>query len=289
MNWASKAGIGLVGVAAVAIALASPSEAPKSGSVNAQEQTQTQIEAPNSVEEPSSPKRHKITVNLISPNDLKIKEGQRIKQGDVISDRTEARQQLEARKKQLEIAIAQLSLPMSQIASLPEPNFEQEEVALKKAQVELDLATKALEQAPELPFKQQWLNEDLRPEEIKQQAALKERQIKAAIAVESAVARLSEAKTRYQQQQYQHSIELAAQQTNLQKQQYDMASLMSQLQEVETKLGELVFLNPSPEPLFSRTISPPAGGGWEKKMKVTACARSFVGSFVGRGSALALG
>jgi multidrug resistance efflux pump len=51
---------------------------------------------------------------------------------------------------------------------------------------------------------------------------------------------LSEAKTRYQQQQYQHSIQLAAQQTNLQKQQYDVASLTSQLQDVETKLGELV-------------------------------------------------
>ena len=239
MNWANWAGIGLVGVAAVAIALASPTDPPTSGEVNAQEQTQTQTEAPNTVEEPQ-PKRHKITVNLISPNDLKIKEGQRIKQGDVISDRTEARQQLEARKKQLEIAIAQLSLPMSQIASLPEPNFEQEEIALKKAKVELELATKALKENPGLPFKQQWLNEDLRPEEIRRISALKEKQIKAAISVEAAIARLSEAKTRYQQQQYQHSIELAAQQTNLQKQQYDMASLMSQLQEVETKLGELV-------------------------------------------------
>jgi multidrug efflux pump subunit AcrA (membrane-fusion protein) len=238
MNWASWAGLGLVGVAAVAIALASPIEAPISGEVNATEQIQTQ--APEGVDEPSSPKRHQVTVNLVSPNDLKVKEGQRIKEGDVISDRTEARQQLEARKKQLEIAIAQLSLPMSQIASLPEPNFEQEEVALKKAKVELELATKVLSEAPELPFKQQWLNEDLRPEEIRRQAALKERQIKAAIAVESSIARLSEAKTRYQQQQYQHSIQLATQQTNLQKQQYDMASLMSQLQEVETKLGELV-------------------------------------------------
>jgi hypothetical protein len=106
MNWASKAGMGLVGVAAVAIALSSPSEALKSGSVNATEQTQTQTEAPNPVEEPSPPSRHKITVNLTNPNDLKIKKGQRIKQGDVISDRTEQRQQLEARKKQLEVAIA---------------------------------------------------------------------------------------------------------------------------------------------------------------------------------------
>jgi biotin carboxyl carrier protein len=237
---AGWSGIGLIGLATVIIGLASPSENSKSSSVNAQEQNQTPVIEQPQPKQPSSPKRHKITVNLTSMGDLKIKEGDRIQQGDIISDRTEQRQRLEAKKKQLEVAIAQMSLPLNPIASLPAPNLEAEEVALKKAKAELDLATKALEQAPELPFKQQWLNEDLRPEKIRQQAALKERQIKAAIAVEASVARMNETKTRYQQQQYQHSIQLAAQQTNLQKQQYDMASLTNQLQEIETKLDELV-------------------------------------------------
>ncbi|OKH10825.1 hypothetical protein NIES593_22750 [Hydrococcus rivularis NIES-593] len=227
--------MGFIGLAAVIIGLASPSENSKSSSVNAQEQNQAPV-----IEQSKQPKRHKITVNLTSMDDLKIKEGNRIQQGDIISDRTEQRQRLEAKKKQLEVAIAQMSLPLNPIASLPAPNLEAEEIALKKAKAELELATKALKEAPELPFKQQWLNEDLRPEKIRQQAALKERQIKAAIAVEASVARMSEAKTRYQQQQYQHSIQLAAQQTNLQKQQYDMASLTNQLQETETKLDELV-------------------------------------------------
>jgi multidrug efflux pump subunit AcrA (membrane-fusion protein) len=239
MNWASWAGIGLVGVAAVALALASPNEPPISGEVNAQEQTQTQTEAPNTVEEPQ-PKRHKITVNLTSPNDLKVKEGQRIQQGDVISDRTEQRQQLEARKKQLEVAIAQMSLPLNPIASLPAPNLDSEQVALKKATFQLEQATKALNEYPGIQFKDPWLREVFEPEKIKELASLKQRQLEASIAVEAALARLSEAKTRYQQEQYQHSIQLAAQQTNLQKQQYDLASLASQLQEVEEKLGELV-------------------------------------------------
>jgi HAMP domain-containing protein len=240
MNWASKAGMGLVGVAAVAIALASPNEPPISGEVNAQEQTQTQTEAPNPVKEPSQPSRHKIVVNLTSPNDLKVKEGQRIQQGDVISDRTEARQKLEAKKRHLEVAIAQMSLPLNPIASLPAPNLDAEQVALKKATFQLEQATKALNEYPGVQFKDPWLREVFEPEKIKELASLKQRQLEASIAVEAALARLSEAKTRYQQQQYQHSIQLAAQQTNLQKQQYDMASLMSQLQEVETKLGELV-------------------------------------------------
>jgi hypothetical protein len=51
---------------------------------------------------------------------------------------------------------------------------------------------------------------------------------------------LAEEKTRYKQQQYQHSIQLAAQEANLQKQQYELTSLVSQLQDTEKLLGELV-------------------------------------------------
>lgn len=53
------------------------------------------------------------------------------------------------------------------------------------------------------------------------------------------IARLSEEKTRYQQQQYQHSIQLAAQEANLQKQRYELTSLVSQLQDTEKLLGEM--------------------------------------------------
>jgi biotin carboxyl carrier protein len=238
MNWANWAGIGLVGVAAVAIALASPTESPTSGEANAQEQTQIPASAPNKLKESSQPKRHQITVNLTSTDDLKVKEGQKIEKGDVISDRTEARQQLEARKKQLTLAIQQLALPLNPVASLPLPNLDAEEVALKKAKFELNQATAALKNYPDfLPFREEWMN---KPEKVEKLATLKQRQLEASIKVEAALARLSEAKTRYQQQQYQHSIQLVAQQTNLQKQQYDMTSLMSQLQDVETKLSELV-------------------------------------------------
>ena len=124
------------------------------------------------------------------------------------ASRTSDRQKLEAKKQQLEIAIAQLSLPLTQLAPLPEPNLESEKVALKRAQMELKMATKAVENQTETPFKQDWLNETLEAEKVSKQAALKERQIKAAIRVESAIARMSEAKTRYQQEQYQHSIQL---------------------------------------------------------------------------------
>ncbi len=43
-----------------------------------------------------------------------------------------------------------------------------------------------------------------------------------------------------QQRRYQHSLEMSRYQTNLQRQQYQLASLVNQLQEVESKLEEIV-------------------------------------------------
>ncbi len=66
-------GIGLTGLGAVALAFSMD----KPAQTNVTAQTYNQVQ-----EVPSQPPRHKITVTLTSPEDLKVKEGQRIKQGD---------------------------------------------------------------------------------------------------------------------------------------------------------------------------------------------------------------
>ena len=185
-------------------------------------------------------KRHKINVTITSMDDLKVKEKDRILEGQIISDRSADRKRLEAKKQQLNIAIAQLSLPLPELAKLPEPNLAQESIAIKRAEVELDIATKALENQPDKPFIQDWLNEAMDAKAVRRESSLREKQIRAGIRLEAALARMSEAKTRYQQRKYEHSIQLATHQTYLQKQQFELASLTSQLQEVEKDLGELV-------------------------------------------------
>lgn len=120
-----------MGVAAGAIALTNPggiSPNKVDASANPQPQEPETQPVTEQSQQPSI-HRHTITVNLTSMNDLKVKEGDRIKAGDVISDRTQQRQQLAAKKQQLEIAISQMSLPLTMIAKLPEPNLEQEQVA----------------------------------------------------------------------------------------------------------------------------------------------------------------
>ncbi len=186
---------------------------------------------------------HVINVTLTSPDDLKVKEGDLVKKGDVVSDRTLERQRLESKKQQLENAIELLSLPLTELSQLPDPNFDSEKAALKKARLKLDEATRAVENYPGLQFKDEALSVAMEPQKVKELARLKQRQLEASINLEAAVARLSEAKTRYQREKYQHSIQLAAYQTSLQRQQYQLASLVSQLQKVEDDLSKIVAVN----------------------------------------------
>ena len=234
MRWFNLLIYGLISAGVVTIAFANPrtilnAQLSPEPSVPLEEERETQ-----------QLKRHKITVTLTSPEDLKVKEKQRIQAGEILSDRTSERQRLEVKKKQLEISIAQMSLPLSEIAKLPEPNLETEGIVLKKAKFELERATRILNGYQGLQFRNKDLSEVMEPEKVKELAVLREQQITASINVEAALARLSEAKTQYQQQQYQHSIQLAAHQTKLQRQQYDLASLINQLQEIEEKLEEIV-------------------------------------------------
>lgn len=59
--------------------------------------------------ETKSIKRHRVNLQVISLSDLKIAEGSEVIAGQIISDRTEERQSLEAQRNQIDISIKQLS------------------------------------------------------------------------------------------------------------------------------------------------------------------------------------
>ena len=119
---------------------------------------ETFIDATNN----STPKRLKITVNISSPEDLLIKEGEIIKKGEIISDRTRIRKQLEAQLKQARLSLnniksSKILAPVEPAAvppmqNLPPANFAQEESAVKSAELEYQQAQRtyalALENDP---------------------------------------------------------------------------------------------------------------------------------------------
>jgi hypothetical protein len=198
-------------------------------------------------------KRHRVNLQVISLFDLKIAEGSQIVQGQVLSDRTEERQSLEAERNQIDNAIQQLSIPASQVAELPPPNFAVEEAAIEQLKNELKL----LESRPAqvqgetfFRFKDENLRKLLEAEKLEKvaervaesannQVKLSESKAKLAGQLNSAIAALHKAKNNYQHQQYEHSLNLVRQQGEMQRQQYQIASLVGKKQEIEGKLREI--------------------------------------------------
>jgi hypothetical protein len=203
--------------------------------------------------ETKSIKRHRVNLQVISLSDLKIAEGSEVVTGQIISDRTEDRQSLEAERNQIDNAIQQLSIPASQVAELPPPNFAVEEAAIEQLKNELKL----LESRPAkvqgetfFRFKDENLRKLLEAEKLEKvaervaesannQVRVAESKAKLAGQLNSAVAALNKAKSNYQHQQYEHSLNLVRQQGEMQRQQYQIASLVGKKQEIEGKLREI--------------------------------------------------
>jgi biotin carboxyl carrier protein len=199
-------------------------------------------------------KRHRVQVQVISLSDLKISEGSQVVVGQIISDRTEERQSLEAQKEQIEISIKQLSTPLSQVAELPSGNFSIQEAAIARIKSEMEL----IDSKPSLPatpapffrFKDEKLRNLLEAEKINkiadgirieasERAKVSEAKAKLALELNQAIAALEKAQSDHQHQQYQHSLNLIRQQSEMQRQQYQVASLVAQKQEIEGKLREI--------------------------------------------------
>jgi hypothetical protein len=200
-----------------------------------------------------SVKRYRVNIQVVNLTDLKVAENFQVTQGQVLSDRTEDRQSLEAERNQVDNAIQQLSIPASQLAELPPPNFAVEEAAIEQLKNELKL----LESRPSqvqgetfFRFKDENLRKFLEPEKLEKvaervaesannQVRLAESKAKLAGQLNSAVAALNKAKSNYQHQQYEHSLNLVRQQGEMQRQQYQIASLVGKKQEIEGKLREI--------------------------------------------------
>jgi len=201
-----------------------------------------------------SAKRHRVQVQVISLSDLKISEGSQVAVGQIISDRTDERESLEAQRNQIDIRIKQLSTPMSQVAELPPPNFAVQEAAIARIKSEIEL----IDSKPPLPatpapffrFKDEKLRNLLEAEKINkiadnirteasERAKASEAKAKLALELNQAIAALDKAQSDQQHQQYQHSLNLIRQHSEMQRQQYQVASLVAQKQEIESKLREI--------------------------------------------------
>jgi len=185
----------------------------------------------------STRKRHTITVTVSSPDDIKVAEGDRLEGGAVIADRTRERAKLEGQRDQLQLAINQASQAMPLPPAPPEPSYAAEQAALEQAR-EMVAYWKQLPK-PEYRFKQEDLIMSLDTETVAQRQRLAQNRIEAQQELNSAIANLQTAKSRYQRELYNHQIQLSQAQAQQRRQALDVVRLQEKLDYFNQQIEEL--------------------------------------------------
>lgn len=245
MNWLSNLisyGLATIGVVAVSTSgtdlLRADSHSPSS--------TQPQI-----AEATTAPKRLTVTVKVQDPEDLKITQGQEIKQGDVIADRQREKARLSGQQQQLQLSLSKLKANtitppapptiVPNLPALPPASYLEQEAAVEKSKVAISSVESQIElKHQEIGYLSQIPNldpiiiehEQVKLETLKQQhtAAVKEYQLD--------LARLQSAKDSRKYQEYQAGLDVARrlQQINQARLEYQQ-----QLAQYEQRLAEREF------------------------------------------------
>ncbi len=116
------------------------------------------------------PRNIKIELTLSNPQDLKVKPGEQIAAGQILSDRVSERNRLQAKKKQLQLSLEKLHLPLTpipqsqpipEIAQLPPVSYAEAEAAIKLKQQQLTEAeTKSANQQAKINHIRQLLTKE---------------------------------------------------------------------------------------------------------------------------------
>ena len=99
----------------------------------------------------SDPNRLTITVAVADPKDLKVEQGDRVTQGQLIADRTRDRERLEAQQAKLKLTLEQLegaiiTAPLPPVTAPPilEPTYLEESAAIARAEALVEQAGAAI-------------------------------------------------------------------------------------------------------------------------------------------------
>jgi multidrug efflux pump subunit AcrA (membrane-fusion protein) len=99
------------------------------------------------------PNNIKIELTLSNPQDLKVKPGDKVSAGQTLSNRADERNRLQAKKKQLQLSIEKLNLPLTpipqprpipEVNSLPPVSYAEEEAEIKLHKQKLTEAEQAI-------------------------------------------------------------------------------------------------------------------------------------------------
>ena len=242
---------------------------------SAQAQIPTPSPSPSPIAEestaPSTTKRFKLTLTLSEPADLKVREGDVISTGQLLSDRVKDRERLEAQKRAIEFQIQRLQLEIIKplpprqfiaIPDLPPPSYLEEEANVDRQSVDAEIAAKERDNQQRMIDALQTLEPGTVPDSTipheQSKFAEKDRELQKQISEQAlAKGKLDKAKEKFTYEQYRHSVELSKRDLDVsrnaleyqrqvqeyEKQQRDrtfqISESTSKLQSIETQLAAL--------------------------------------------------
>ncbi|MDJ0713868.1 MAG: hypothetical protein QNJ54_06580 [Prochloraceae cyanobacterium] len=233
------------------------------------DRTSAQDTTPES-ESPISSRRFKVTVKVSEPEDLKIKEGDRITAGQIIADRQREKTRLNSQRKQLQLTFQRLStstitpptppLAVPALAALPPFSYLEHEAAIEKSktaiasiEAEIDLKKQEIQYLSQLPS----IDSIILEHERAKLNSLKRNHTAAVRDYQLAVGKLQSAKNTRAYQEYVASVnaarrveqlnqtrlnyqrQLAEYEQRLADRQYQIAQVQTRLNEVENALASL--------------------------------------------------
>jgi len=188
-----------------------------------------------------------LKLNLSSPADLLVQQGQVVQSGETIADRVRDRDRLQARLEKVQLQIAQVGAPVNQpppvrpvpeIAGLPPANFlaevaevERQGVLIESKQREITQQQRLIDMLESMPDSQ--VPEATIPHEQEVMAQLQRELAQVQSEYDLAQAQLSQAQAERQYLEYQHSVTVANRQIQIQQAQLQQAEQQQRVAENE--------------------------------------------------------
>jgi hypothetical protein len=219
---------------------------------------------------PSVPRRLSITVNIDSPDDLKVNEGDRLTEGQIIASRDRKKQELNRYKQQVELSLAKLksfqplppTIPVEipLLKALPPISYLEHEAAVDSAKTNIDFIEQEIqnkEEEIEFYHNLSHVDNNIIEHEKAKLEDIKQRHTKAIKDYQLALGKLETAKnhrtyTEYEaslnkirrieqlnQQQQNYERDLALYQQRKSEQEFRITQLNNNLSEVQEKLNSL--------------------------------------------------
>lgn len=228
--------------------------------VSQQTPAQTPSPATTIITEPvSGPSARKLTLRLTlsSPADLQVKEGDRIEEGSILSDRVRDRDRLKGRIERIQLQITKAQRPIPgpaparqtpEIAGLPPASFLSQVAEVERMRLKVEAAERDLQQQQRMVDMVTTLPDDQVPEAVlpheEEVLAARQRDLDQAKAeLVLAQAKLSQAQNDRQYQEYQHSISVSNRLLKVQENDLQRSGQLQHQQEVESdrqyKLSQL--------------------------------------------------